>query len=375
MKKYYFLIILALILGLVLTGCSLLSNVGQVPATEQSGVTYLTKGGLLPNLVGLWSFDEGEKLTIAYDSSGNNNYGEIYGANYTPDQWGGQALSFNGVDNYVKVPIIPVTNGLTLEAWVYYEGGQIPETNYGGIISNVDGRGNRNRLLLRGAKTVLWQTIIGGATNNHFFTLPGDQRNAWHHYALTYDGANVSLFWDGNQVGTDQSITGDLDSGIVEPTIGWGSTNPDYYHLKGLIDEVRIYDYALSSDTIENHAVGNYGFNGLIDPYAPPEEKTFKFGRTIPLKWQYTDFGGNVVDSVDANPVVKCQFVDTGNGVGELELTEYPGSSGLRYDNDTKTWQFNWQTKGLSTGSGKYNIWIASNLTGQVNGPFLIELR
>jgi hypothetical protein len=43
MKKYYFLIILALVLGLVLTGC-LLSNVGQVPTTEQSGISYLTKG-------------------------------------------------------------------------------------------------------------------------------------------------------------------------------------------------------------------------------------------------------------------------------------------------------------------------------------------
>ena len=36
MKKLSYLIILALILGLVLTGCSLLSNVGQVPSTERS---------------------------------------------------------------------------------------------------------------------------------------------------------------------------------------------------------------------------------------------------------------------------------------------------------------------------------------------------
>ena len=43
MKKYYFLIIVVLILGLVLSGCSLLTNVGQVPATDQSGITYLTK--------------------------------------------------------------------------------------------------------------------------------------------------------------------------------------------------------------------------------------------------------------------------------------------------------------------------------------------
>jgi len=44
MKKLIYLIVLALILGLVLTGCSLLSNISQVPATEQSGIINLTKG-------------------------------------------------------------------------------------------------------------------------------------------------------------------------------------------------------------------------------------------------------------------------------------------------------------------------------------------
>jgi len=44
MKKLMYLIVLSLILGLVLTGCSLLSNISQVPATEQGGINYLTKG-------------------------------------------------------------------------------------------------------------------------------------------------------------------------------------------------------------------------------------------------------------------------------------------------------------------------------------------
>ena len=39
MKKLSYLIVLTLILGLVLAGCSLLSNVGQVPTTGQSGVS------------------------------------------------------------------------------------------------------------------------------------------------------------------------------------------------------------------------------------------------------------------------------------------------------------------------------------------------
>ena len=54
MKKLIYLIVSALILSLVLTGC-LLTNVGQVPATEQSGITYLTKGiGVVPDP---WPFE------------------------------------------------------------------------------------------------------------------------------------------------------------------------------------------------------------------------------------------------------------------------------------------------------------------------------
>jgi len=43
MKKLIYLIVLALILGLVLTGCSLLSNISQVPTSPQSEITYLTR--------------------------------------------------------------------------------------------------------------------------------------------------------------------------------------------------------------------------------------------------------------------------------------------------------------------------------------------
>ena len=43
MKKLYYLIVLVLILGLALTGCTLLSNIGQVPTNEQIGVSGIVK--------------------------------------------------------------------------------------------------------------------------------------------------------------------------------------------------------------------------------------------------------------------------------------------------------------------------------------------
>jgi len=76
MKKLIYLIVLILILGLVLTGCELLSNISQVPATNQSGISYLTKGGSGPfplyagqdMLVGnvlVWNDDE--ELCVRYE--------------------------------------------------------------------------------------------------------------------------------------------------------------------------------------------------------------------------------------------------------------------------------------------------------------------
>jgi hypothetical protein len=87
MKKSYYLIVLALILGLVLTGCSLLSNVGQVPTTEQSGITYLTKG--TPKTITLYAgqhidvgsvkvWNDGVNLYIKYKTTGGWEMAETH---------------------------------------------------------------------------------------------------------------------------------------------------------------------------------------------------------------------------------------------------------------------------------------------------------
>src|SRR5207245_10178618 len=76
-----------------------------------------------------------------------------------------------------------------------------------------------------------------------------EQRNAWHHYALVYDGSFVSLYWDGIQIGS-QPRSGNLDSGTTPLTFGWGSYLASHYHLKGVIDEIRVFSRALTADEI-----------------------------------------------------------------------------------------------------------------------------
>jgi len=75
MKKLYYLIVLTLILGLVLTGCSLLSNVGQVPATGQSGISGTVK-----------SNGSGSPITINYGDVSLTSLGDTDSGHF-PEFW------------------------------------------------------------------------------------------------------------------------------------------------------------------------------------------------------------------------------------------------------------------------------------------------
>ena len=121
----------------------------------------------------------------------------------------------------------------------------------------------------------------------------------------------------------------------------------------------------------------DFGFPGtvLADQKPPSAGVAYKINSAIPLKWQYTDTNGNVVNSSTANPQVYIAGpYPCGAGDAAIDvLALSAGASGYQYDPTTNTWQFNWKTTGLS--SGCYNINIKSVLTNQTNGPFPIQLR
>ena len=380
MKKYYFLIIVALILGLVLTGCSLLSNISQVPTTEQSGITYLTKALPLASLVGLWSFDEGDGVTTVVDSSGYGNDGTVNGATTGVLGKFGNALSFDGVNDYVDCGAAvddSITTGITLEAWI-----KPAFRQNGGIISNDITYSSK-----KGYDFFLWSA--GGSYGRLYidfgngsstlgrtwWDIPSlEWYNQWHHVAATWDGSEIILYADGSEV-ADVEYSGPYFDPEKNTFIGAiNYSTPAYYYFNRLIDEVRIWNTALTSDTIEDHySESIYDFNGLLSPYAEPP-RAFKTGSSIPLKWQYTDAAGNVMDSSAADPEFQIVRVSGDLPVaGDPIVVDYPGNSGLRYDIDTDMWIFNWQTKDWT--AGVYNISITSVQTGQANGPFPIQLK
>src|SRR3989454_7827397 len=82
-----------------------------------------------------------------------------------------------------------------------------------------------------------------------------------------------SLFWDGIQIGPSQPRSGSLDSGTTQPTIGWGSVVPAYYHLNGTVDEVLVYSRALTGEEIaalalvDRHSI-RHDTSHLVTSYA-----------------------------------------------------------------------------------------------------------
>ena len=368
MKKLFYLIVLALILGLVLTGCSLLSNIGQAPATEQSGIAYLTKALPLADLVGLWHFDEGSGATTVADSSGYSNTGTIYGA--IPGVAGkfGNALSFDVSDDYVDIGTTNLATGAhTVTFWAYSsDEGNVAffefQLDFLGFISYKDASG---RVMCGHRGGVQPYTAVG--------TFP---LNQWNHIALVYDGGSksASASYKIYINGVDEATTlpyGAIGSSFERNYIG---KERNWYYGSSILDEVRIWNTALMSNTIEDHySEVIYGFNGLLPPYTEPP-RAFKTGSSIPLKWQYTDAAGNVVDSSAADPQFNIVHVSGDLPVaGNPIVVEDPGNSGLRYDIGTDRWIFNWQTKDWT--AGVYNISIISVQTGQANGPFPIQLK
>ena len=244
MKKYYFLIIVALILGLVLTGCSLLSNISQVPAIGQKGMPLSTA-----DLVALWHFDENSG-TIAYDSTDNNNDGTISGASWVDGKLG-KALSFDGND-YVMVldsdSLEP--DRITVEAWVKSSG--TPGT-YKYIVSKYlpTKPGSYSSYGLYTASSGGLRFYIGLSSIGVLSPDAGQGiwDGNWHHVAGTYDGSAVKLYIDGNPVAGAGSTTSDINyEGTGNLFIGSYTTAS--YCFSGTIDEVRIWDGALTENEI-----------------------------------------------------------------------------------------------------------------------------
>ncbi|MCM8773917.1 MAG: filamentous hemagglutinin N-terminal domain-containing protein [Candidatus Omnitrophica bacterium] len=192
-------------------------------------------------LLGYWSFDEGEG-SIVYDLSGNGFNGSIIGNPSWVEGISVKALDFDGF-TYVDVGSNLGLGSSPFTIVLWYKGTQ-----------------NAAYVGLAGA-TVGWQ--VGYTMENHYGRLQSwvnddkDLSNAyindgvWHQLVMVRDGSQGSIYIDGILDSSFETSSGSVDSDYNFWIGGWG--NPRYIPLRltqGVIDEVRVYNRALSSQDI-----------------------------------------------------------------------------------------------------------------------------
>jgi prepilin-type N-terminal cleavage/methylation domain-containing protein len=208
-------------------------------------------------LVGYWSFDEGTG-TIAYDLSGYGNNGTLNNFNFTATSgWTtgkiGKALIFDGSDDWVRVSSstsLDINKNISVFAWV----------NRSRI---VDWERILGRYYWSGGNTGSWELDLGQGYLRCNFNIngtwvsanaPAGTNNAtgtWYFVGCVYDGSRLYNYVNGELKATFMA-SGDIPNTTYPLAIGATSNGTAIQNvIQGIIDEIRIYNRALSNSEIK----------------------------------------------------------------------------------------------------------------------------
>ncbi|MGO8697805.1 MAG: LamG-like jellyroll fold domain-containing protein [Limisphaerales bacterium] len=206
-------------------------------------------------LLGWWKFDDGSGTT-ALDSSGNGYNGTVYGTApvWTTGQIGG-ALSFDGTDNYVDAGNNVDINGnqMTISVWVD-TANNVPDT----YIGNMRWTGVSGYALNFNTGVFYWGNGTSQQRWNTGITTPN---NTWT--LITVVMANSTLYYYENgalATSTPETISGNVGTGVATLKIGRDPVNSQYF-FSGSLDDVQIYNQALSAGQIATYYAQNETFS------------------------------------------------------------------------------------------------------------------
>ena len=220
---------------------------GTRTLTSSTPITVSTSGGANASLVAAYGFDEGTGSSVT-DLSGKGNVGTLAGTTWSSTGRFGKSLSFNGSSSRVTIkdsPSLDVSGAMTLAAWVYPT---VAMTGNQVVIVKERPGSNAYHLHASGATSGRVLTGIFTTTPNQLWSAAPIAANRWTHLAATYDGAMQRLFVNGVQVAS-RAQRGAIATSGNPLRIGADGVRGEYF--RGRIDEVRIYNRALSSTEIQ----------------------------------------------------------------------------------------------------------------------------
>ena len=214
----------------------------------------MTKRGL----VGAWCPSLGATGFRLLDRSGRNNHGTL--TNMASTAWvtsGGKgALSFDGTDDFVKPENVRGvgTGNFSVFSWIRHS---VSARRYM-VASNLTDVGSEGHWLAVQSNQIYSYFGSELAVTATGFTLADDQ---WHCIGVTRTGTTGTAFVDGRQIGSPQAIGGfDAGKGVFRIGARGDSLTQNW---QGQLDDLRIYNRALTAPEIRQLYVGGRGF-GLL---------------------------------------------------------------------------------------------------------------
>jgi hypothetical protein len=208
-------------------------------------------GGPYTGLAGYWTLDDNSGIT-ATDLSRFKFDGTLFNTpTWTTDtppllsNFSPAALSFDGVDDYVNVgnpANLNFTGQIAIAAWIK------PAATDGARNIVAHGHSASSEVYLRIANGEYQIGSWNGTDYTASYSIPAGDLNTWVHLAGVYDGSTWRLYRNGIQVSVNTTAVGAL-SVNENWAIGARGTGTERF-FKGLIDDVRIYNRALSAAEI-----------------------------------------------------------------------------------------------------------------------------
>jgi hypothetical protein len=259
----------------------------------------------------------------ANDESGNNNHGIVYDAVMTTDRFNNDssAYEFNGFSSYISIPDSPglqsPSNELTQVAWIYIYGWSEVGAAFGPVLMKSNSGDNAFQYRLSVSESGL-NTAINHWENavTIFDTL---NFNTWYLIASTLRNDTVKAYINGLFIG-EGTLTGPVNPDSRPLEIGRdvpGATEV----FNGKIDDIRIYNRALSDTEIQTLFEGNLGIFPDDQTVNPKELILFQnhpnpFNGWTEINWYSSRFSHVVLKVYDVNGLEVITLLDENQSPG-----------------------------------------------------------
>lgn len=262
-----------------------ISNVNTIPGSNSPAPGPITgnplKGPNVVTPVAWWKFDEAQGGSITEQVSG---YSQTVPGHKTNWKKGvsGTALALDSYNNFITLPnsnAPSLGNAITVEAWLAL--GACPWTDQA-IVNRGNAGGIDGFILYLDELGEVVGRIIQGTDTTYVFGSPPLPIRQWVHVAMVIDPANnvAKVYINGEEAGDETIPNAAINNTGGDIHIGSGLDDANwFYTLDALIDEVRIYDVALTDVQIEQ-SYNNFNPGSTIVTNADMDQRVVPEGTT-----------------------------------------------------------------------------------------------